>query len=418
MRVTLFTKIFLGYFLLLAVSLAMPEILSQTSAPLDMRPWITLGLGVALSLGLAWLLSRILGRVRTLNAFAEQISRGDLSRPLEAGSSVLGKDEVDDLTTSVIHMQENLRDLVGHIQRSSSALSEASSDLQSSAQQMSSSSSGVSESIEQIASGTELQKELVDRTSMLIAEIASSISRTAISAEDAARSSSQSSASAQSGGRAANLAGERLGKVFERIENASETVFDFGTQTQQIGKVVSVIATIAQQTNLLALNATIEAARAGEYGRGFAVVAEEVRKLAEQAGRSADQISRIAEDIDHSAETVVSAMREATEELRAGRTDLTALIESLQGIVRQAMRGAEKVDLISESARQQLEGSEEMVKATKNISAVAQNNVEATEEVRSVIGEQARSMQQMADSAQELLSLSRELEDITSRFRL
>ncbi len=418
MRVTLFTKIFLGYFLLLAVALAMPAILSQTSAPLDLRPWITLGIGVALSLGLAFLLSRILGRVRALNDFAERLSRGDLSQPLDARQSVLGKDEVDDLTISVVHMQENLRDLVGHIQRSSSALSEASGDLQSSAERVNSSSHGVSTSIEKIASGAGLQKDLVDRTSMLITEIAASISRTAVSAEDAARSSSQSSASAQSGGRAANLAGERLGKVFERIENASETVFEFGTQTQQIGKVVSVIATIAQQTNLLALNATIEAARAGEYGRGFAVVAEEVRKLAEQAGRSADQISRIAEDIDSSAETVVSAMREATEELRAGRTDLTALIESLQGIVKQAMRGAEKVDLISTSAKQQLEGSEEMVKATQNISEVAQDNVERTDEVRSVIGEQTRSMQQMAASAQELLALSQELEEITSRFRL
>ena len=90
----------------------------------------------------------------------------------------------------------------------------------------------------------------------------------------------------------------------------------------------------------------------------------------------------------------------------------------LQGIVKQAMRGAEKVDLISTSAKQQLEGSEEMVKATANISEVAQDNVGRTDEVRSVIGEQTRSMQQMAASAQELLSLSRELEDITSRFRL
>jgi methyl-accepting chemotaxis protein len=196
-RITLFTKIFLGYVLLLAVALAMPAVLSQTATPLDWRPWITLGTGIALSLGLAWVLTRILGRIRVLNAFAERISRGDLSQPLEVRSGVLGHDEIDDLTTSVIHMQENLRDLVGHIQRSSSALSEASSNLQSSAERVNVASQGVSGAIEQIASGAELQRELVDRTSKLITEIAASISRTAASAEDAARKAKRKIATAE-----------------------------------------------------------------------------------------------------------------------------------------------------------------------------------------------------------------------------
>ena len=46
-----------------------------------------------------------------------------------------------------------------------------------------------------------------------------------------------------------------------------------------------------------------------------------------------------------------------------------------------ARKGAEKVHLISQSAREQLAGSEEMVKAIGEISEVAEANASSTEAV-------------------------------------
>jgi methyl-accepting chemotaxis protein len=209
-----------------------------------------------------------------------------------------------------------------------------------------------------------------------------------------------------------------VNKVFSRVESASHEVFAFGEKTQEISKIVDVITQVAQQTNLLALNATIEAARAGEYGRGFAVVADEVRKLAESAGKSAEQISKLARDISGQSVAVVSAMKQSIEELTDGREDLGTIVRSMGSITDTARKGAEKVHLISQSAREQLAGSEEMVKAVGEISEVAEANASSTEAAGGNIEDQTAAVARMTSAAQELNNLSLELQSVVRRFRL
>jgi methyl-accepting chemotaxis protein len=290
--------------------------------------------------------------------------------------------------------------------------------LQRSAEGVNASTEEVGSSMEKIAKGAETQSNLVSQASKVITEMADSIQHTAVSAEDAARTAGETSGAAEEGSNAARLAGERVRKVFSRIESASQQVFAFGEKTLEISKIVDLITLVAQQTNLLALNATIEAARAGEYGRGFAVVADEVRKLAESAGRSAEQISKLARDISGQSTAVVSAMKEGINELVEGREDLTTIVRSMGSITDTARKGADKVHLISDSARDQLKGSQEMVSAIRQISQVAKENASSTEAIHEVIVEQTGAVSRMTSAAQELTSLSLELQNVVSRFRL
>jgi len=411
LSLSLQSKILVSHFLLAMVLLGTLHFVRSAS-------WVVQALVAgALTLILALLLPALLARVsrlRSLSRSALDISRGDLASPVSTEPS-LGRDEIDELTTAIGNMQENLRELVGHIQHTAASVADSANELQRSAENVNAATTEVGTSIRKIALGAGTQSDLVARAQKVIGEMAGSIQRTALSAEDAALAAGETSGAAEQGTKAARLAGEKVNKVFSRVESASQEVFAFGEKTQEISKIVDVITQVAQQTNLLALNATIEAARAGEYGRGFAVVADEVRKLAESAGKSAEQISKLARDISSQSTAVVSAMKQGIEELTE---DLGTIVRSMGSITDTARKGAEKVHLISQSAREQLAGSEEMVKAVGEISEVAEANASSTEAAGGPIEDQTAAVARMTSAAQELNNLSLELQSVVRRFRL
>lgn len=418
-HISLFTKIVIGYLLLALVFFVLPYAVALAGVPAPARSSVFVGLSVGIALLFAWLTSRVLSGVRALNRSALEISRGDLSKPVVQERLMrFGEDEIDELAQSISNMQENLRDLVSHIQRTARSVADSASDMLHWSEDVNGSTEEVARSATRIASGASDQRRSVEQTSDVIAAIAQSIQESGESGQEAVQAANETASTAQASGAAVREAAEKVKKVFSRIEAASEQVFAFGEKTHEISKIVDAITAVAQQTNLLALNATIEAARAGDAGRGFAVVAEEVRKLAERAGGSAEQISRLSSEIAGRSSAVVTAMKEGIEELAEGREQLNSILLGLEAISATARTGARKVEVITASAKDQRRRSEDMVKSIEHISQVAHANAEATEEVSAAIREQTASVAQMTSSAQELTNMSLELQSVVSRFRL
>ena len=356
--------------------------------------------------------------MQTLNDAATRISKGDLSQLVKFETPSRVPDEIDSLAEAINHMLENLRELVSHLQKTAGHIASSANTLSAAAENVSSTNTEVASNVSNIARSAELQNELVGKASGLMTDIAAGVEKSSAAAEAAARAVAETHTAAATGTEVANLAVEKLHQIFERVESASERVFAFGEKSQAIGKIVDVITQISQRTNLLALNATIEATRAGEYGRGFAVVADEVRKLAESAGRSADQITELLSDLRDDSDQAVTGMSESTRDLQASREDLASIIQSLDGILTAALRGAEKAEQIARSSTGQMQGSQEMVQAITHISDLARQNAMSTEDVQGSTRNQTVVMERLSSSALELSNISLELEDVVSRFKL
>jgi methyl-accepting chemotaxis protein len=407
--------VFAAIVLYITVNLALNE-----HGTLRMGPLVTFaGLLTCIALALSFVYARTLTRnLDSLYESATSISQGDLSTLVRFEQPSQIPDEVDSLADAINHMLENLRDLVQRLQKTARHVASSANTLSGAAERVTEENAGVAGSVGNIARSAELQRELVLKASALMQEIAAGIEKSAGAAEAAARAAGETHTAARTGTEVANLAVEKLQGTFQRVEQASVRVFAFGEKSQAIGKIVDVITQISARTNLLALNATIEAARAGEYGRGFAVVADEVRKLAESAGRSADQITVLLSDLKKDAEAAVSGMSASTTDLKESREDLRSIIQSLDGIVASALRGAEKSETIARSSSGQLRGSQEMVQAIGHLADLARQNASSTEDVQKAVSSQTAVMENLSSSALELSNISLELEEVVSRFRL
>ncbi|MBK7783999.1 MAG: hypothetical protein IPJ57_05830 [Gemmatimonadetes bacterium] len=296
---------------------------------------------------------RILGAVHAA-------ATGDLTRTV----GVEGQDTIGqlgrELATFLTDLRQNIGQIAGHADTLAAAAEELSAvnrtlatgaaDTSAQAAVVSSASEEVTRNVQTVAAGTE--------------EMGASIREIAKNASEAAKVATE----------AVGLAGR-----------TNEMMAQLGGSSQEIGKVLKLITTIAQQTNLLALNATIEAARAGEAGKGFAVVAKEVKDLAKETARATEEIEQRVEAIQGDTGRAVQAIRDIGQIITrisdiqtviAGAVEeQTATTNEMARNITDAARGAQEIShtiaTVAGSARATSESTGNSDRATAELAAMA-----------------------------------------------
>ena len=322
-------------------------------------------IGVAAAGALSWVFIRsIEAPIRRLSAALLDFSDGEAN--LTATLDESGNDELAEMAKYFNAFVGRLREVMSNMAEIAIQLADTADALTQGAEESARVTQQMTDAIHQIAAGSQDQSESASKTASAVDELGSAIAQVAegteaqtVGVHESLNVSSQADQSLaqvmgllERTGIASNKNAEYAGKgsqavskVLSSMESIKTTTFNIADNireldgySQEIGKIIEVISSIANQTNLLALNAAIEAARAGEHGKGFAVVSEEVRKLAEDSSRETKAIADLVSSIRQAIQRAVAASNEGAQEVETGsilaQEASAALAEIAEGALR------------------------------------------------------------------------------------
>ena len=268
-------------------------------------------------------------------------------------------------------------------------------------------------------------KNTVDELALAVNEIAENATTLAMVVSDTRENSDQANESMKETveiskqGRADM---EQLSTAMEGIKNSNdalvESINEVGKASEEITKIVGLIAEIADETNLLSLNASIEAARAGEAGKGFAVVATEIGKLAQNSAASADNIASLINDVGRAIDSVVAQAENSAKNIEANSELINTAVETFEKIYTNIEKSNELLDLM-------IQDVQKVDEVSTNVAAISEEQAASADEILETskhMVEQAQSItassQDVADNSHELANTSQTLTDYVQQFKI
>jgi methyl-accepting chemotaxis protein len=315
---------------------------------------------------ITWIVRSITSPLKQIMTSMEGIANGNLVDEIPNRSN----DELGQLASSVNHMIQNLRSLIGGVISTSQNLAAAAEQI--------------SATTEEVAHGSSLQAQASQKMQDMFSELSMAINAAASSADDTSQLAAKTSSIAQDGGLIVDKSVVSMNEVSTQVALLEE-------DSNKIGEIIEVIGDIADQTNLLALNAAIEAARAGEQGRGFAVVADEVRKLAERSGEATKQITAIIKGMqDNTHKSVLAVNNGVSQSKETG--------EAFANIIQMINQTENKVGDIAAACEEQAAQSDEVMHSIESISAISEESAAAAQETAATSQSLARLAEGLNDS--------------------
>ena len=313
------------------------------------------------------------------------VADGDLTK-----DAVVSADMTGAIADSFNYMIEQLRSIIGNVQKATQQVSVAANKIQSNA--------------ETLANGSEVQSAKIFKTSSAIEQMVQSIQQVSETATVSSTVAQQALQTAKQGNTAVRNTIDGMNRIREQAQETSKRIKRLGETSQEIGLIVQLIDDIADRTSILALNASIQAAAAGDAGRGFAVVAEEVERLAVRSTDATKKIAALVKAIQGETNEAVAAMDRSIQEVVNGSKVANQAGQSLQEIEGVSVKLAELIQQITAASKQQATSSEELARSMGDISQITVETANGTKLA--------------ATNVNSLAKLADELRSSVSAFRL
>ncbi len=324
--------------------------------------------------------------IRQAALIADRVAGGDLTTSYEGRAP----GEMGLLLTAIRKMTDDLRGLIGRIQKSSIALLSTATEISATSKQQ-------EKAVYEYGASTNEAAAAVNEISATSQELL----KTMTEVNEVARQTAQQAATGKN-----NLTGmdRTMRQLAESTGSISSKLSVISERAANINMVVTTITKVADQTNLLSINAAIEAEKAGEYGLGFLVVAREIRRLADQTAVATLDIERMVKEMQYSVSAGVMEMDKFSEHVRTVVAEVQQIGGQLGRIITGVQGLDERFDQVTEGMRVQSQGAEQIREAMHRLSEVA--------------GQSSASIREFNSATDHLREAVGGLKDEVSRFQL
>lgn len=366
-------------------------------------------------LSIGFLLRTIKTPILRLSEKFKQLAAGDLT--IEK-ISINSKDEIGDLGTNFNLMYEQIKELVKSLNDHISTVAATSEQLSASAVENSNVSTRITEAIIDVSEGASLQLERSRESHDIFAEISRGMDQSSAAIQSVSDLAGTTMEYTIKGSEIMNRTVSKMTEIHTSTEETGKVVQSLNLKSAEIERIVALITGIANQTNLLALNAAIEAARAGEEGKGFAVVAGEIRNLAENSRDSATHIRKLIEEIQSEINDAIEAMDTSKQHVADGLSEAKvsgSTFDEISEMIKKVSLESNEIAHITKKINASTNNMKRLVDEVASLSEVAD---EKSQGVAAAAEEQHASMKEIAEASDGLSSMSMELKELISTFKI
>lgn len=364
------------------------------------------------------LLMAVLKPLTRINKAVNRLGDADISDNDEITRYTERTDEIGQISRSVKHLQNHLKDIVSAITENALELDNSNQEFSNRFTEIYNAVSGINNAVEEIALGASNQAKDTVEAEQKVKAIANEVGYNSDNVDSLESAISSTSA----------LFADMTKILSDLIDISEKTVngiIEVATKTQatnisseKIKEAVNIIKDITSRTNLLSLNASIEAARAGEAGRGFAVVADEIRKLADGSAQSAGDIESLVDELVNNSDASIAETTKLNDILEKQKEELRLTQEGFENLKKEVILVENASKRINDSNKKIEEDQKTLSDIVENLSAISEENAASCEETSATMESVSSDINICSQKIHALTKLSESLKSQVSHFKL
>ncbi|MCH5267916.1 MAG: methyl-accepting chemotaxis protein [Lachnospiraceae bacterium] len=363
------------------------------------------------------LASRTVSVMKAIKQFLAQLAEGEF-RIKPAQKYLSRNDELGDIFTSSVQLQNELCKIVDNIKSSSSDLIISADQLTDVAQDTRSTVDSVCQSMEGITNASVTQTEETTLAIGNVGKIGEEIGYISHIMDSLTHHAEQMSDAEQASERIIRELNNSNVETITSITNVAEQINTLHASVESIQAAISMIQSIAEETDLLSLNANIEAARAGEAGRGFSVVATQISKLAEQSNTTAEDVENIIANIVTESDRMVEVMADVTDKINKQQAMLDETMSKSNEVAHGVHNSLEDINSIRGKIDVLSQSGDAIQSIVNKLAELSEQNESSTQDTMNSALGMSDTMNSLENSSEKLKTLAKELDETLVKFKI